>query len=322
MAMASVSPSLPFTSHEMTKRLWMKALWTGRNRSFLAGSDCRGSGGVYSGVADSVGFVVVGQGSARSSCLSEGTRTGSLFVQNRVCRRFVAIRRLNCVGSNEESGTGEEEAKQRDDDDEVDQALNLDGQIPTSSDGFLKQVSSNAYDLRRQLEQNIESSSYDVLEANPWRESSKPVYVLAQDENRLLTMRTRRARSEVERELGILFPKRGSRRGRQGRPSSQFRDEETTASPPGADTRFRMLVEDVREGVLVFEDEEEATRYCSLLDGEGKGCTGVAELDASDVFAVCQKTQRLAVLFRRGTTPPQPDRLQLNLKARKRSLED
>lgn len=33
----------------------------------------------------------------------------------------------------------------------------------------------------------------------------------------------------------------------------------------------------------VFEDLEDATRYCSLLDGEGKGCTGVAELDASDV---------------------------------------
>ena len=33
----------------------------------------------------------------------------------------------------------------------------------------------------------------------------------------------------------------------------------------------------------MFEDEEEATKYCNLLDGEGKGCMGVAELDASDV---------------------------------------
>lgn len=193
---------------------------------------------------------------------------------------------------------------------DVDRALHLDGRIPPTSDGFLEQVSSRPYDMRRKLEQSIDASSYDVLEANPWREDSKSVYVLAQEENKLLTMRTRRARSEVENELNLLFPKRGNRRGMNGlRMSSN-------------ETRFRMVVEDVREGVLVFEDEEEASRYCSLLDGQGKGCMGVAELDASDVFALCQKIKALAVLFRRGRTPPLPERLQLNLKARKHSLED
>ncbi|KAI5083903.1 hypothetical protein GOP47_0000072 [Adiantum capillus-veneris] len=52
--------------------------------------------------------------------------------------------------------------------------------------------------------------------------------------------------------------------------------------------RFRMVVEGVREGVLVIEDEQEPTQYCSLSDGEGKGCMGVAELDASDIFALCK----------------------------------
>ncbi|KAL3680416.1 hypothetical protein R1sor_023372 [Riccia sorocarpa] len=49
----------------------------------------------------------------------------------------------------------------------------------------------------------LSSRCYDVLESNSWRDSSKPVYVLAQDENRLLTMRTRRARSELESELNM-----------------------------------------------------------------------------------------------------------------------
>jgi hypothetical protein len=33
-----------------------------------------------------------------------------------------------------------------------------------------------------------------VLETNPWREDSKPVYVLATSDNHLWTMKTRRSR--------------------------------------------------------------------------------------------------------------------------------
>jgi hypothetical protein len=273
--------------------------------------------------------MAAGVGSRSCSC---GASTGGGFrlVQGTGNRRRESDKRWRFgAGRNEGNGSSNteedpEHGKQAgDEDEEVDQALNLDGQIPTTSDGFLKKVSSSAYDLRRQLEQNIESSSYDVLESNPWRETPKPVYVLATEENHLLTMRTRKARSEVERELGMLF-QGGSRRGRQGREgrSSSSKGREGESSTKADSPEFGMMVEDLREGVLVFEDEEEAISYCSLLDGQGRKCAGVAELDASDVFGLCQKTQSLAVLFRRGTTPPQPDQLQLNLKARKRSLED
>ena len=44
---------------------------------------------------------------------------------------------------------------------EIDRALHLDGQIPPTSDGFLRQVSSRAYDVRRRFEQSIDTSSYD-----------------------------------------------------------------------------------------------------------------------------------------------------------------
>lgn len=33
----------------------------------------------------------------------------------------------------------------------------------------------------------------------------------------------------------------------------------------------------------MFEDQNEAVRYCDLLQGGGQGCEGVAEIDASSV---------------------------------------
>ncbi|KAF5779537.1 hypothetical protein HanRHA438_Chr12g0571901 [Helianthus annuus] len=209
--------------------------------------------------------------------------------------------KLNAVGNRGGSDNGE------DDDDEVDKALRLDGTIPGSSNEFVEQVSSRAYDMRRHLQQTFDSSSYDVLEANPWREDSKAVYVLTRRENQLCTMKTRMNRSEVERELGMLFSKGRKLRNQTKKPSA---------------TKFQMLVEDVRDGVLVFEDETEAAKYCDLLQGGGQGCEGVAEVEASSVFDMCRKMRALAVLFRRGRTPPLPESLKLNLSAKKRSLED
>ncbi|KAF7809088.1 uncharacterized protein G2W53_035831 [Senna tora] len=209
---------------------------------------------------------------------------------------------------------GEGGVKGEDDDgsEEVERALHMDGTIPGTSNEFVKRVSSRAYDMRRHLQESFDSSSYDVLDANPWRETSKPVYVLTQKENQLCTMKTRRNRSEVEKELGLLFSKGGNWRSGIGNQPKQAR----------GGTKFTMLVEDIREGVLVFEDENEAVKYCDLLQGGGQGCEGVAEIEASSIFDLCQKMRALAVLFRRGRTPPLPESLKLNLRARKRSLED
>jgi hypothetical protein len=136
------------------------------------------------------------------------------------------------------SSTGKsEDEEERRDDDEVEKALQLDGTIPVTSNEFLQQVSSRAYDMRRHLQQSFDSSSYDVLEANPWRESSKAVYVLTRRENQLCTMKTRRNISEVETELGKLF----SNGGKWRKPAKKSE----------AGTAFQMLVEDIRDGVLV-----------------------------------------------------------------------
>lgn len=223
------------------------------------------------------------------------------------CRRsrlgsVYALRRRWRLSAGKSAGGGEP------DEDEVERAIHMDGTIPASSGEFVKRISSRAYNIRRNLHQSFDTSSYDVLEANPWRDPSKPVYVLTQRENRLCTMKTRRNRSEVERELGMLF--------------SKGRKIEKQTKQAVSESKFHMLVEDVSEGVLVFEDENEAVKYCDLLQGGGKGCEGVAELEASSVFDICRKMRALAVLFRRGRTPPMPQSLEQNLRAKKRSLED
>ena len=46
-------------------------------------------------------------------------------------------------------------------DDEVERALHMDGAIPGTSDEFVKRVSSRAYDMRRNLQQSFDTSSYD-----------------------------------------------------------------------------------------------------------------------------------------------------------------
>ncbi|GJN08969.1 hypothetical protein PR202_ga26931 [Eleusine coracana subsp. coracana] len=171
---------------------------------------------------------------------------------------------------------------------EVERAMGMDGGIPGTSGEFLRRVSSRAYGMRRHLMESLDSLAYDVLETNPWREDSKPV--------------------EVERELGKLFSNGGG--------SGIGTKSKYTGS------KFNMLVEDIRDGVLVFEDEDDAVRYCDLLEGGGQGCEGIAEIEASSVFNMCRSMKALAVLFRRGSIPPQPQSLERDLRARKRSLED
>ncbi|KAL5210242.1 hypothetical protein ABZP36_005865 [Zizania latifolia] len=243
-----------------------------------------------------------------------GNLTSSLLSLPPPRRRLVAAHRRAVVaaassrppsppsqeGDGVEGGDDEEE--------EVERALGMDGGIPGTSGEFLRRVSSRAYGMRRHLMESLDSLAYDVLETNPWREDSKPVYVLARRDNHLWTMKTRRSRSEVERELGMLFSKGG---GSGVGTKSKY-----------SGSKFNMLVEDIREGILVFEDEDDAVKYCDLLQGGGQGCEGIAEIEASSVFNICHKMKALAVLFRRGRTPPLPQSLERDLRARKRSLED
>lgn len=58
-------------------------------------------------------------------------------------------------------GKEEQEGENQRRDEELERAMRMDGTIPGTSDEFVKQVSSRAYDMRRHLQQSFDSSSYD-----------------------------------------------------------------------------------------------------------------------------------------------------------------
>lgn len=62
-------------------------------------------------------------------------------------------------------GDDEVEGENHRRDEELERALRMDGAIPGTSDAFVKQVSSRAYDMRRNLQQTFDSSSYDGKDA-------------------------------------------------------------------------------------------------------------------------------------------------------------
>lgn len=65
--------------------------------------------------------------------------------------------RVYCKLSREDDQEGGNDRR----DEELERALRMDGTIPSTSDAFVKQVSSRAYDMRRHLQQSFDSSSYD-----------------------------------------------------------------------------------------------------------------------------------------------------------------
>lgn len=70
-------------------------------------------------------------------------------------------RRFRYVSCNFGGGGGGIKGEDDDGSEEVERALHMDGTIPGTSDEFVKQVSSRAYDMRRHLQQSFDSSSYD-----------------------------------------------------------------------------------------------------------------------------------------------------------------
>lgn len=99
-------------------------------------------------------------------------QSGRIVHASRItCSRFPRLgsvtsnprrRRLKNVSCKLGSGR---DVRGEDDDgsDEVERALHMDGTIPGTSNEFVKQVSSRAYDMRRHLQQSFDSSSYDGM---------------------------------------------------------------------------------------------------------------------------------------------------------------
>ncbi|KAF2299161.1 hypothetical protein GH714_030854 [Hevea brasiliensis] len=99
--------------------------------------------------------------------------------------------------------------------------FHLDGAIPGTSNEFVNQVSSRAYDMRRYLQQLFDSSSMTY-----WRptHAEKPhsLYI------------------EVERECGLLVSYGGKWRPEMGNQAKQSR----------MGIKFQIILEDIREACL------------------------------------------------------------------------
>lgn len=87
---------------------------------------------------------------------SHSDRRFQCLSKHRIRRRVEVWCKLSNQGD-----VDREKDEDKNDDEEVKKALELDGTIPSTSDEFVKQVSSRAYDMRRHLQQSFDSSSYD-----------------------------------------------------------------------------------------------------------------------------------------------------------------
>ena len=92
-------------------------------------------------------------------------RIPRLFLSSRRRGRVVEVscnwRSSGRFSQQEENSDGDgDDEKERE---EVERALHMDGTIPGTSNEFVKQVSSRAYDMRRHLHQTFDSSSYDGI---------------------------------------------------------------------------------------------------------------------------------------------------------------
>lgn len=91
--------------------------------------------------------------------LSSSPLSSFAYAPARRRRRSAAI--LVICNSSTSGQQGADQDPERREAEDVDEALNLDEGIPSTSNEFVKRVSSRAYGMRRQLEQTIRSSSYD-----------------------------------------------------------------------------------------------------------------------------------------------------------------
>jgi hypothetical protein len=139
--------------------------------------------------------------------------------------------------------------------------------------------------------------SYQLLEGCPWP-APRPLYVLTSpqphadgdgDVGATHTQRTRLPRGDMELELTAAL---GGRRRPDGSPLISC----------GA----------VVDGVVVFEDDEDAEAYGQMLAAGGAGGGGgvsVARCDSHELFRAVREARGVVVLLRAGCEVPPPHQL-------------
>lgn len=143
-------------------------------------------------------------------------------------------------------------------------------------------------------------NSYEIHTGSPWIES-RPVFVLVQQQPNseipvTYTLKTKVSWTAAEDEISKVL----KRRRADGSPLIQ--------------------VDQLRDGIVLFEDVADAERYSNYMEAESNAQVLIARCDAHDLFRNVQEVRGVVIVLRKGANVPTPHQLAVSLR-NKQSLE-
>ncbi|CAK0750131.1 hypothetical protein CVIRNUC_001966 [Coccomyxa viridis] len=173
--------------------------------------------------------------------------------------------------------------------------------LPSSPAELLRHIQSDGYKQAQADQAQRVRGSFEILEGSPWLQS-QPIYVLAvqqpdSEHGLTYTLRVRVSKPEAENELSRVLGKRR------------------------ADGSPLLSVSELRDGIVTFEDGDDAERYGNLLEADGHMEVLVARADSHELFRAAQGVHSLVILLRSGCHLPLPEQLSAALRS-KGSWED
>ncbi|KAK9866658.1 hypothetical protein WJX84_010238 [Apatococcus fuscideae] len=166
--------------------------------------------------------------------------------------------------------------------------------IPDSPAALARHVTSDGYrEAQQQILREVRSS-YEVLTCSPWVQS-RTVHVVAvqhpgAEDAATYTLRTRVQRQDMSDELGKLIKRRRK------------------------DGRSVLRVDEIRDGVITFEDAADSESFFAQLPHAAAGPQYLlATCDSHQLFRMAQDTRAAVVLLRRGCKVPAPEQLSSSL---------
>ncbi|KAL3144957.1 hypothetical protein ABBQ32_003463 [Trebouxia sp. C0010 RCD-2024] len=144
-------------------------------------------------------------------------------------------------------------------------------------------------------------TSYEIHTGSPWIQS-RPVFVLVNtqpgsDVPVTYTLKTKVNWTAAEDELSKVLKRRRK------------------------DGSALIKVDQLRDGVVLFEDVADAERYSNYLEADNSSQVMIAQCDSHNVFRNVQEVRGVVVLLRKGSSVPMPHQLAVSLRS-KQSFEN
>ena len=172
-------------------------------------------------------------------------------------------------------------------------------ELPSSPAALLAFLQSPDYKREKEILQQRINASYCILTGCPWVEP-KPVAVIA----------SRKAGQEYA--MTYTLPTRMTDEGQSAEMSQVLNMPQLMSM---------VNVDHMREGVVCFEDIEEASEYLELLEDVGHLDVVVIEVDSHELFRMTRDVDAVVVLMGQGDLLPRPHQLAAALGGRA-SMDD